>query len=246
VWDSFPQERQINYVLDKHPLYDRAKEVVRWLEDLGYWCLCGWKGTGDSAKDMRCTLDDLVHSWHQFGLGEILGIDEDANHARVYMSRVLWNLRDPDQLVGDWLPTVSRALRLDALFERYQALYPDEVAEFWRLYDLVSLGGELAHLRLSKFANVTPAVQLTTLHSSKGTEFEAAIVTGLESIGRSANAKRLLYVGVTRAKRELCLLYTNRHPYGLGASTIPRCIQELRSELEKRDSLCFSHETWSR
>ena len=49
------------------------------------------------------------------------------------------------------------------------------------------------------------------MHSSKGTEFDSVIITGVEEININENEKRVLYVGAARAKKNLYLLYTKQH-----------------------------------
>lgn len=70
------------------------------------------------------------------------------------------------------------------------------------------------------------AVTLMTLHSAKGLEFPVVIITGLEETvlphsralydaGEMEEERRLMYVGMTRAKEELLLSYaTSRTLYG--------------------------------
>ncbi len=72
----------------------------------------------------------------------------------------------------------------------------------------------------------TPSVQLMTLHASKGLEFDVVVLTGLEegtfptqrSLQEHENVeeeRRLLYVGITRAREHLLLTHAqHRYVYG--------------------------------
>lgn len=86
------------------------------------------------------------------------------------------------------------------------------------------------------------AISLMTLHSAKGLEFDTVFLPGweeglfphqraLDEGGRSGleEERRLAYVGVTRAKKNLHLWFTsNRRIHGLWQSTIPsRFLDEL-------------------
>ena len=88
----------------------------------------------------------------------------------------------------------------------------------------------------------TDAVSLMTLHSAKGLEFDTVFLPGweeglfphqrsLDEGGRAGleEERRLAYVGVTRAKKNLHLWFTsNRRIHGLWQSTIPsRFLDEL-------------------
>ncbi|MEX1138725.1 MAG: UvrD-helicase domain-containing protein [Bacteroidota bacterium] len=89
----------------------------------------------------------------------------------------------------------------------------------------------------------TNAVTLMTLHSSKGLEFPVVIITGLEegilpfytsAIDRTEleEERRLLYVGMTRAKEKLILTRTKMR-YRFGEATYPgpsRFLSEIGTE----------------
>jgi superfamily I DNA/RNA helicase len=66
----------------------------------------------------------------------------------------------------------------------------------------------LVDTTIRKFSNLVPGICLTTIHSAKGSEYESVIITGVEEIDDSENEQRVLYVGVTRAKKNIYLLYT--------------------------------------
>jgi len=108
-----------------------------------------------------------------------------------------------------------------------------------------SLRGFLEHVALvmdTEQNEGLDAVNIMTLHSAKGLEFETVFLPGweeglfphqraLDEGGRSGleEERRLAYVGVTRAKKNLHIWFTsNRRIHGLWQSTIPsRFLDEL-------------------
>jgi len=111
--------------------------------------------------------------------------------------------------------------------------------------DYESLRSFLEHVALVMDADKNEgldAVSIMTLHSAKGLEFETVFLPGweeglfphqraLDEGGRSGleEERRLAYVGVTRAKKNLHIWFvSNRRIHGLWQSTIPsRFIDEL-------------------
>ena len=92
-------------------------------------------------------------------------------------------------------------------------------------------------------AEVGPSVQLMTLHSAKGLEFPLVFLSGmeeglfphrmsLEEPGRMEEERRLAYVGVTRAMRQLYLTYAEmRRLYGSDSYNGPsRFLIEIPNE----------------
>ncbi len=89
-------------------------------------------------------------------------------------------------------------------------------------------------------------IQCMTLHAAKGLEFDSVIIVGLEEgllpNSRSLNSikdleeeRRLLYVGITRAKERLILLHAqNRCTYGqISDQVISRFLTEIPEDLIK-------------
>ncbi|HSE13706.1 MAG TPA: UvrD-helicase domain-containing protein [Rudaea sp.] len=101
------------------------------------------------------------------------------------------------------------------------------------------LAAQLALLTHGDRDDSGDAVRLMTLHSAKGLEFRFVYLTGVEdgtlphasSIeeGRLEEERRLLYVGITRAKERLCLSYAARtRRYGdISANEPSRFLAEL-------------------
>ena len=94
----------------------------------------------------------------------------------------------------------------------------------------------------------TGQVQMMTLHSSKGLEFPYVFMVGMEegllphqnSIDTDTieEERRLAYVGITRAQRELCLTYcTQRKQFGAMHDTTPsRFLEELPEQVLQRET----------
>jgi DNA helicase-2/ATP-dependent DNA helicase PcrA len=87
-------------------------------------------------------------------------------------------------------------------------------------------------------------VQLMTLHSAKGLEFPYVFITGVEEglfphsmsaddPGRLEEERRLCYVGMTRAERQLCLTHAeSRRLHGREEYPMPsRFLREIPAEL---------------
>lgn len=107
------------------------------------------------------------------------------------------------------------------------------------------LGVFLEHVRLvadSKALNDEDLVSIMTLHSSKGLEFKAVFLCGMEEgifpnnlslrDGTLEEERRLAYVGITRAREVLFMTYAiNRNVHGQWQSNLPsRFLQELPKE----------------
>ena len=106
---------------------------------------------------------------------------------------------------------------------------------FWAFLDTAALdaGDQQAD-------EYTDAVQLMTLHSAKGLEFPVVYLAGveenlfphkmsLEEPGRLEEERRLCYVGITRAMRQLYLSYAEtRRWYGQESyNTVSRFVREI-------------------
>jgi superfamily I DNA/RNA helicase len=114
-----------------------------------------------------------------------------------------------------------------------------------------SLPGFLETLALTDLSNEKTeksfGVTLTSFHSAKGLEFPVVFIAGLEedilphkksidTAGDLEEERRLFYVGITRAMKELYLTYTgHRIKYGKKLPTSPsRFLTEIPEDLLKR------------
>lgn len=91
------------------------------------------------------------------------------------------------------------------------------------------------------------AVNLMTLHSAKGLEFKVVFIVGLEegilphsrslaNIQQLEEERRLLYVGITRAKEKLYLLFSQRRSLGdiMQANAPSRFLREIPDHLMEK------------
>lgn len=118
--------------------------------------------------------------------------------------------RKPWRLIERWEERYGATPELDRL--RGAAVFHDSFGDWWTE---TALGQEADFRRASGRGWESGAVRLMTLHAAKGLEFPAVFVAGvsagllpLERPGRETDweeERRLLYVGMTRARDELIL-----------------------------------------
>lgn len=181
-----------------------------WLVDAAKWCADGWQ-TGSVR------LSDLMRTWRLFRRS--LGNETNCIQARTTVISALFGLRNGDMIMREWLVAIRRAF-LDEMITQEVTL-ADERDIIDNLARECAAQGRLADFTVEIFGNQGKSpdqINLITLHSSKGLEFQAVIMVGLED-GEFPNgyalrdeeqlqeARRLFYVGVTRAKNQVHFLY---------------------------------------
>jgi DNA helicase-2/ATP-dependent DNA helicase PcrA len=136
---------------------------------------------------------------------------------------VPWRLRDRRALADqpevrellDALPaSAPAAMLLDEVADRHGGV-ATALAEFRGRSPAGTVAAFAAWLDASGFTvdHGTPGgVDLATFHRAKGLEWRAVWVTGLETIGPTAEDSRLLYVAMTRAEEELAVSWAGSRP----------------------------------
>jgi superfamily I DNA/RNA helicase len=156
------------------------------------------------------------------------GSDEDAS----YESRAKWNrfLDDARErrrngnleaskgtvlqgIADDFFALIGRdALRaLSADYERGERLQEVITQTHARIAELLAVDDDPVQA-LSRFSE-DRAVRIMTIHKSKGLEFDTVVVLGVEMEtfwGKADEERSAFFVGISRAKRHLCLTVT-RH-----------------------------------
>ena len=155
---------------------------------------------------------------------ESLPLDEALVHIIEQIGLPAWYLRHEE---GH-----ERLEHLQECVEIARAFKPDSALE------LSTQEQFLVHACLSSVEESGSGVQLMTLHASKGLEFETVFLAGLEKgvfpsgLGNLQEERRLMYVGITRAKQRLFITHAKqRQIYGTSKYQKPSLfLDELPSQ----------------
>jgi superfamily I DNA/RNA helicase len=199
---------------DANSIYPRASRLMRWLEQCAQWCSGGWQ---IGFPRFTC----LVNEGRRL-FCEALVSEDDFLAFQHQLMATCWKCRNRALSLNQWLNTLRRDL-IDGLIASSRTL-KDERETLATFNARTAVGGDCAEMILSQFAGQSEgnnSINLSTLHSSKGREFSVVIMFGMEngripwnnpSPRQLVEARRLFYVGFTRAKTELHMMFTARNP----------------------------------
>ena len=196
------------YLVEKDARFP-SSPLVRWLQR------CATRSLGaeeaDPLVDLASPYDDLLRA---------AGVFEDDLLVR---ERILDAVAPVDgQLaVNEWVTNFDDSLKLRSLLEA-SGTAPDDLASITSLREVGS-----SPIPLIDFAGgvqIRDRVVLTTCHASKGRQFDAVILPGLQTSlfpfarwirgeyratpAQLAEDRRLFYVGLTRARFQVHLVYS--------------------------------------
>jgi DNA helicase-2/ATP-dependent DNA helicase PcrA len=220
--------------LDRGAPYAKTP-VVRWIENCAAWCAGGWQ-----IRTPR--LSALVATWERLNPG--IQSEAGLHDLKLKLTRFLFNHRSPDMLASQWLQDIKSHL-LDEIFGREPSLR-DEGNAFGALVRAYGDGGKLSELTVSELggqAGSSEHLNLLTLHSAKGLEYDVVVMMGMDqgkipswqatTSQAKRESRRLFYVGLTRARHEVHITFSGftTNKYG---RRFPKGPSEFVIEVAKR------------
>ena len=208
------QQIEIPYFIGDKAIFDPRRPLLDWVGNLMTFTL-------ENGIGRTVLFQDLCQFW-----GMLLQLNGVCRHEafslqpRMQLYSVVYGLQQHKESVWQWLQKLNQGLGLAEKLIQYGLKSPDEMVEFRKFEAAVSPGGELSDNSLEEMQNLIQQkdrVYIGTLHSSKGRETKVVMIAGAESLNtrvlsRQSEYRRLLYVGITRAKDKLYIGY-NRGSY---------------------------------
>lgn len=228
-----------------------APLIERLIADIDYLSL--WREEADEVDvDRAANVHELISAARQY---DALGEDTEDQRA--------WRYRTRDESTGDTAedgdeaPLSDRMSASDEAVDREESnlqdsrtsglMAADEHTSLQGFLELATLANEADSIDQSK-----GSVTLMTLHASKGLEFPSVYIIGLESglipheravregdISSFEEERRLLFVGITRAMRQLALTQTSERTFrGMRRATISSpFVPELHGAIQRESSV---------
>jgi DNA helicase-2/ATP-dependent DNA helicase PcrA len=199
---------------DGNALVKRSSRLARFVEACAGWVTGGWRDADPSYGRLLGQALGLVYG------GRASEVDEQALSRQLIA--FLRSGIDAGETTHEWLRRFCREL-----IAPWQAIARNVHQEWEVCSEMISRTDPTQDrdMPLNIFSGRiegTGRVTLSTLHSAKGREFDAVILFGINN-GDIPNwrdkrsdralreARRLFYVGVTRPRKELCLVYQKQH-----------------------------------
>ena len=205
------QEENIPCYIVRHE-FNRS-DFVKWLENCASWV----------GGNTEILFDDLGNFWISLVSvnGSIYMTDDENLIIREQLHKVLMKSKIYERSLTEWFAFLMEELDFDSYFEK-NIFFQDEKDNIDNLVKEMS-GTEYSKYGIDKFCKIGKPdnqIVISTRHSSKGLEFEAVVMMGMEEEHfpnyHEANdpklleeTNRLCFVCVSRAKRVCILMRSN-------------------------------------
>jgi DNA helicase-2/ATP-dependent DNA helicase PcrA len=186
----------------------RKCALTSWIEDCASWCAGGWQ----EAKPL---LRDLLDRWLAFRFKKFG--DHEARAECRRLTEFLWKHRQGNS-AKDFVAAIRTTLLDDVMAS--ESSLSDQSRQVDAMTRALHEGNALQNLDLARLGgrDGSPSqLNLLTLHSAKGCEYDVVIMLGLdegsfpwrnEKPEALKESRRLFYVGLTRARDEVYMLFS--------------------------------------
>jgi len=208
--------------------------VTRVVEELAAWCAVGLEGRGTR-------LSRLLRRWTNL---QGLRNPEVMRAQRQRLVRFLFNNRTADASASEWLNALERQIiAMDGCRQRLTDR--GEVEPLDILMNVVKPGGILEGFTVANLGGQLGSpnhLNLVTLHSSKGSEFDVVVLVGADEGSLPwgddrgpilAEKRRLFYVAVSRSRQEFYVLSSPPMPGDRRRQGTSRFVTEMMKQLEQ-------------
>jgi DNA helicase-2/ATP-dependent DNA helicase PcrA len=209
-WHGVPVVRA-----DNRALVRRNSRLSRFIESCAKWASGGWKDADPRFSRLVRDATALV-----YGVG---ATTEERWQIAVELMIFLRGFSEPGVMTHAWL-TGFRTQVLNNWRRRSRTITEDwaTIDEMIRRTDPAEGHEDMPLTHFGGKLEASGRLTLSTLHSAKGREFDAVILFAMNdgrlpsngdrtSARRLREARRLFYVGVTRARHYLYLVFQRRH-----------------------------------
>ncbi|TDO96111.1 UvrD-helicase domain-containing protein [Flavobacterium sp. 245] len=193
----------------------RITPFIEWIINCASWCL----GVEESS------FNKIFKFWNRQQI-EYLEIENNENfmiESRVKFYNSLVKSKEYNENISIWLDFIFSELEFGSVINSDKYLEEDKLnlEHFTREF---SAEKKIPIYKLLKLRKPENQITITTRHSSKGLEFEAVIMIGMEegkfpyyNIENNSlemqEQHRICYVCISRAKKECILLYSKRYNF---------------------------------
>lgn len=195
--------------IDGNSAYLRTP-LTRWLEECAAWCD---SDGGIDAPSLRAIIGDFL------GFNRTLKTEMARQDASNSLVAALRKNMDGTMPLNQWLSSLTNLCLRSQLSS--DPTMQQELAILEKLITSSGEGEKLSDWSVSRFGGQGGSpdhLNLMTLHSSKGLEFDVVILFGMDqgiipsyrekSLESKREPKRLFYVGLTRARHEVHVTYS--------------------------------------
>ena len=213
--------------------------LTSWVEDCAAWCSGGW-------RQAKPRLSGLIDRWLAFRNGR--PSDAASRAAARDLTAFLSSHRADGGMAAPFVAAILRELVVP--LTAIEPSLADQREQIRRMAVAFAKGGSLVDLDLASFGGRDGSpnhLNLLTLHSAKGCEYDVVIMVGMdlgsipwmkETEDALKESRRLFYVGLTRARDAVHMLYSGfvDTPYGRKFNGRSPFVAELEERLEAADA----------